>query len=148
MQINPAENRQELICYRLTSSLTPVVLLLFLLPRDSVSALRKSFSCLFASSTASNILHSAPKAQPKSAATTKGAGATAGGRGRNKKPRGGKSARPAKKTAEELDSEMVDYWNTGATATETDAAATGGAAQPAANGDAPMEDEILVGQPV
>merc|ERR1712000_726626 len=69
-----------------------------------------------------------PKAQPKSAAATK---TTAAG-----------AARPAKKTAEELDSEMVDYWQTGASATDGAGAATG-AAQPAANGDANMDDEIL-----
>jgi THO complex subunit 4 len=84
-------------------------------------------------------LSSQPKPQPKSAATTKGAGAT---RGRGKAGRGkgtARSARPAKKTAEELDSEMVDYWQAGAAATETN-----GAAQPAAGGDANMDDEILV----
>jgi hypothetical protein len=38
---------------------------------------------------------------------------------------------------------MVDYWQAGATATETEG---GAAAQPAANGgDATMDDEILVG---
>ena len=42
----------------------------------------------------------------------------------------------------ELDSEMVDYWQTGASATDGAGAATG-AAQPAANGDANMDDEIL-----
>jgi len=80
-----------------------------------------------------------PKPQPKSAAVTKTASAT---RGRGKGGRGGKgaarNARPAKKTAEELDSEMVDYWQAGAAATETN-----GAAQPAAGGDANMDDEIL-----
>jgi len=84
-------------------------------------------------------LSSQPKPQPKSAATTKGAGAT---RGRGKAGRGkgtARSARPAKKTAEELDSEMVDYWQAGAAATETN-----GAAQPAAGGDANMDEEILV----
>ncbi|PMD27637.1 hypothetical protein NA56DRAFT_615502 [Hyaloscypha hepaticicola] len=81
---------------------------------------------------------SQPKPQPKSAATTKGTGAT---RGRGKAGRGkgtARSARPAKKTAEELDSEMVDYWQAGAAATETN-----GAAQPAAGGDANMDEEIL-----
>jgi THO complex subunit 4 len=34
---------------------------------------------------------------------------------------------------------MVDYWQAGAAATETN-----GAAQPAAGGDANMDDEILV----
>ncbi|PVH88782.1 hypothetical protein DL98DRAFT_157035 [Cadophora sp. DSE1049] len=85
-----------------------------------------------------------PKAQPKSAAVTKtpAAGATRGGKARGRGGRGGRAARPAKKTAEELDSEMVDYWQTGATATDGAGAATG-AAQPAANGDANMDDEIL-----
>lgn len=38
---------------------------------------------------------------------------------------------------------MVDYWQAGAAATETNGAANG-AAQPAAGGDANMDDEILV----
>jgi THO complex subunit 4 len=90
---------------------------------------------------------SQPKSQPKSAAPSKkkeaaaidaaANGATRGGR--PKRGRGGRNARPAKKTAEELDSEMADYFE-GGTQPE---AATGA---PAANngGDAPMEDEILV----
>jgi len=81
-----------------------------------------------------------PKAQPKSAAVTKAAGAAAGTRkGRRGRPR---NSRPAKKTAEELDSEMADYFNTGNGAETSGAVATGDA-QPAANGDAAMEDEIL-----
>jgi len=84
-----------------------------------------------------------PKAQPKSAAATKTAvtGATRGGKARGRGGRGGRAARPTKKTAEELDSEMVDYWQTGSNATETQGAAA--AAQPAASGDANMDDEIL-----
>lgn len=98
----------------------------------------------------SNSCKSQPKSQPKSAATTKaagnaGAGANAGGKsgrgGRGR--RGGRNARPARKTAEELDSEMVDYFGNNGTATTEAGATTDGAAQPAANGDA-MEDEILV----
>ena len=57
------------------------------------------------------------------------------------KTRGAKKARnprPAKKTAEELDSEMADYWESGANG--GDVAATSVAAP--ANGDANM-DEIL-----
>jgi len=84
-----------------------------------------------------------PKAQPKSAASTKANGNST--RGKNARGRGGKTgrnARPAKKTAEELDSEMVDYWNSGATATEGENAANG-AGQVAANGDANMEDDIM-----
>ncbi|KAN0119738.1 hypothetical protein V8E51_001946 [Hyaloscypha variabilis] len=78
-----------------------------------------------------------PKPQPKSAAVTKTAGTT---RGRGKAGRGkgaARTARPAPKTAAELDSEMADYWQAGAAATET------GTAQPAASGDANMDDEIL-----
>ncbi|TPX17055.1 uncharacterized protein E0L32_012289 [Thyridium curvatum] len=89
---------------------------------------------------------SQPKAQPKSAAsdkrannTSKAAGAAKGA----KKPRRGRNSRPAKKTAEELDSEMADYF-TGNTANATgDAAAPAAAAPAAAGGDAPMEDEIM-----
>ncbi|KAK2628006.1 hypothetical protein QTJ16_002652 [Diplocarpon rosae] len=84
-----------------------------------------------------------PKTQPKSAAATKTpAAGTTRGKGRGRGAHGGaRSARPAKKTAEELDSEMVDYWQTGATATEGAAAGTTPAA--AAAGDANMDDEIL-----
>lgn len=64
------------------------------------------------------------------------------GKGARGRGRGGRNARPTKKTAEELDSEMADYWETGANANGADATAT---AQPAANGDAAMDDEILVG---
>jgi hypothetical protein len=38
---------------------------------------------------------------------------------------------------------MVDYWQNGTTTTETDVAANG-TTQPTANGDANMDDEILV----
>ncbi|KAK7948181.1 RNA binding domain-containing protein [Apiospora aurea] len=88
---------------------------------------------------------SQPKAQPKSAASTKkdaatkdaGAGA-AGARGRGgRAARRGKSARPAKKTAEELDSEMADYWGSGNPNENTN-----GSAPTAGNDDAAMEDEI------
>lgn len=83
-----------------------------------------------------------PKSQPKSAANDKkkeavGKADVAGRRGGARK-RATRSARPAKKTAEELDSEMADYFEAG----NQNENANGGA--PAAtNGDAPMEDEIL-----
>jgi THO complex subunit 4 len=93
--------------------------------------------------------NSQPKSQPKSAATTKAttgaAGGNASGGRAGRRGRGGRArnSRPAKKTAEELDSEMADYFdNGGAAATET-GVATNGVAQPAANGDV-MEDEVLV----
>jgi THO complex subunit 4 len=89
-----------------------------------------------------------PKAQPKSAATTKTATDAAGARGKGRAGRrggkAGRNPRPAKKTAEELDSEMADYFDNGGPAAGTETAATtNGAAQPAANGDAAMDDEIL-----
>lgn len=79
-----------------------------------------------------------PKAQPKSAAATKSAASTgAGTRGKagRGRGRGGRNARPARKTAEELDSEMADYFETGANAAAAPA--------PATNGDAAMDDEIM-----
>ncbi|KAK8087058.1 RNA recognition domain-containing protein [Apiospora phragmitis] len=89
---------------------------------------------------------SQPKAQPKSAASTKkdtatkdtGSGA-AGARGRGRGARRVKSARPAKKTAEELDSEMADYWGSGNPNENAN-----GSAPAAGNDDAAMEDEISV----
>lgn len=79
------------------------------------------------------------KVQPKSAAPAKSATAsTRGGKTRAaaKKTR---AARPAKKTAAELDSEMADYWENNAGANGGDAATTNGAS----NGDANMDEEIL-----
>ncbi|KAK7453710.1 RNA recognition domain-containing protein [Colletotrichum acutatum] len=92
-----------------------------------------------------------PKAQPKSAAnnkrnnnnnnanTGKGGAAAAGTGG--KKPRAKRTGRPAKKTAEELDSEMADYFESGANPNEN--AAAPAPAPAATNGDAAMEDEIM-----
>jgi len=89
-----------------------------------------------------------PKAQPKSATAGKkntgvakggAAKATAAQAAANKKRRG-KNVRPAKKTAEELDSDMADYFV--ATNENTASGAAAPAAAPAA-GDAPMEDEIM-----
>ncbi|TDZ23346.1 mRNA export protein mlo3 [Colletotrichum sidae] len=90
---------------------------------------------------------SQPKAQPKSAANNKrnnaaankGPAAAAGRARGDKKPRPARSARPAKKTAEELDSEMADYFESGSTNNENAAAP----AAAAATGDAPMEEDIM-----
>ncbi len=114
---------------------------LFQLPRDSVSASRTCFKSFQHYGLLANVFSSQPKSQPKSAAVTKtnGASGTRGKAGRRAGARGARNPRPAKKTAEELDSEMADYFQSGTTATEN-----GGAAQPAANGDANMDDEILV----
>ncbi|KAL3421521.1 RNA recognition domain-containing protein [Phlyctema vagabunda] len=85
----------------------------------------------------------APKSQPKSAAVSKTTDASnTRGKGRSRGTRG-RNPRPTKKTAEELDSEMADYFDNGAAA-GTEAAATNGDAAPqsAANVDA-MDEEIL-----
>ncbi|KAK2038608.1 hypothetical protein LZ31DRAFT_532966 [Colletotrichum somersetense] len=92
-----------------------------------------------------------PKAQPKSAANNKRNTSNAANKGaaapgaRGKKPeRRARTGRPAKKTAEELDSEMADYFESGTNAAgENGAPAAAAAAPAAANGDAPMEDEIM-----
>ena len=87
-----------------------------------------------------------PKNQPKSAAAKPSTNGTAsrGGRTRGRGRRGRNAGRPKAKTADELDAEMVDYFDvnaaTGATGAETN---TNGAAAPVANGDAGM-DEISV----
>lgn len=85
-----------------------------------------------------------PKPQPKSAAADKRttgvakAGVAGARGGRGKRGRGGRTGRPTKKTAEELDSEMADYFGGG------ENNENGNGAPPAAtNGDAPMDDEIL-----
>ncbi|KUI67507.1 mRNA export protein mlo3 [Cytospora mali] len=85
-----------------------------------------------------------PKAQPKSAAADKSSGkgakpVSAAKGASTKKGRGRpKSARPTKKTADELDAEMADYFDA-AKAAE----ANGAPAAAPTNGDAPMEDEIM-----
>lgn len=77
------------------------------------------------------------KPQPKSAAATtkpivKGAG---------KPKRGQNAGRPKRKTAEELDTEMADYFVPKAEGGETSGAVVNGAA--AAGGDATMDDQIM-----
>lgn len=88
-----------------------------------------------------------PKPQPKSAASGKGAtggvgkaGNGAKGAAANKKRRG-RSARPSKKTADELDTDMANYFSGGADGPGNAAAAA--PAPAAATSDAPMEDEIM-----
>lgn len=83
-----------------------------------------------------------PKIQPKSAISNRKAPvgkrvtAKAGpAQGANKKR--GKNVRPAKKTAEELDAEMGDYFTANNAETAAAPAAAGG------NGDAAMQDEIM-----
>lgn len=84
-----------------------------------------------------------PKSQPKSAAADKSSGkgaksvsagkGAAAKKGRAARP---KNARPTKKSADELDAEMADYFD----AAKANGDANGVAAT---NGDAPMEDEIM-----
>lgn len=79
-----------------------------------------------------------PKAQPKSATTTKADSKDKKG-AKGKPAKKGRNPRPKPKTAEELDAEMTDYWNGGAggnTAATAGAAANGAAG---AGGDA-MEE--------
>ncbi|MCJ1366253.1 hypothetical protein MMC16_005380, partial [Acarospora aff. strigata] len=81
-----------------------------------------------------------PKAQPKPATATKATAhstSTRGGRGRGRAGRRGRNpGRPKAKTAEELDAEMVDYWDgnaaNGAASGAEAGAVTNGADQPAA----------------
>jgi THO complex subunit 4 len=84
-----------------------------------------------------------PKAQPKSAANDKkkGAAKAVGTGARGRKPRPTRNSRPAKKTAEELDSEMADYFESGNQNENTNGVATN------TNGDAAMDDEISVSSP-
>ena len=82
---------------------------------------------------------SAANEKPKTVSGNKAGGATTNGTaksrpGRTRKPGRG---RPKKKTAEELDAEMVDYFGVGESAAN-------GTAQPAASAnDAGMVDEVM-----
>ncbi|KAL4761152.1 putative RNA annealing protein Yra1 [Aspergillus foveolatus] len=85
------------------------------------------------------------KPQPKPATNAKNANAARSGRGGRGRGRGGKARgnRPKPKTAEELDAEMVDYFNAsnenGASA-EVNAAAGSAPQQPAAGEDLGMAE--------
>ncbi|KAK2598115.1 RNA-binding RNA annealing protein [Conoideocrella luteorostrata] len=92
-----------------------------------------------------------PKPQPKTAASGKGGAggvgkAGNGAKGAANKKRRGRNARPSKKTADELDTDMADYFNKTADGANNGAAANAAAPVAAATGDAPMEDEIMVKQ--
>ncbi|KAH8731079.1 hypothetical protein GQ44DRAFT_746435 [Phaeosphaeriaceae sp. PMI808] len=88
------------------------------------------------------------KDKPKPATATKAAPATAGrgrggraeARGRGRGGRAGRE-RNKKKTVEELDAEMADYFP--AADGNTDAMATSGGAQATVGGDTAMDDEML-----
>ena len=91
------------------------------------------------------IVYSQPKNQPKSAAAkpvTNGTTAR-GGKPRGRGARRGRNAgRPKAKTADELDAEMVDYFDANA-ANGTTATTDASAAQPITNGGEGI-DEISV----
>lgn len=75
-------------------------------------------------------------AKPKPATETKVKKGTTGRRGATR-GRGGRAGSRTKKTAEQLDAEMVDYFQTG-----TGTTSSGGAVQ-APNGDTNMDDDVL-----
>jgi THO complex subunit 4 len=96
-------------------------------------------------------LESALNAQPKKLTaakltekSTRGKAAGTTTRGRGKNPRGRNAGRPKKKTTEELDAEMTDYFGTNTAPAEAPLAATNGAAPAAAaaGGDDLGMDEI------
>lgn len=86
-----------------------------------------------------------PKAQPKSATTTKATAKDAKGR-KAGRPKRGKSNKPKPKTAEELDAEMTDYWgnNNAAAPNNVDSAGAANGTAPAATGEDLGMDEISV----
>jgi len=90
----------------------------------------------------------AAKAQPKPATATKATAGKASTRGRGgRAARGRNAGRGKPKTAEELDAEMQDYFDTGAgnAGVEGDVMVTNGGAVQAvpSGGDTGMEDEIM-----
>lgn len=85
-----------------------------------------------------------PKATATNAKTPATGAAPAGAKGRGGRRRG--QGRPPKKTAEQLDADMADYFDaTGAATNGAAAAATtnGAPAAAPAGGEVPMEDEIM-----
>jgi hypothetical protein len=78
--------------------------------------------------------------------TASSVGARGGRAGRARGRGRGRNGRGKPKTAEELDAEMVDYFDAVATNGNAtgDAGATGGAQPAAANGDTGMDEDILV----
>jgi THO complex subunit 4 len=94
--------------------------------------------------TSANNFHSQPKSQPKAqpksaAADKKGAAKTAG---KGAKKQRGRNARPAKKTAAELDSEMADYFVAAPNNENAAVAAVAAAPTNAGNGEAMEEIEV------
>jgi THO complex subunit 4 len=90
------------------------------------------------------------KDKPKPATVAKAAPATAGrGRGRGGRAegrgRGGRNGRERtkKKTVEELDAEMADYFPAGDGAADSMATGPADGAQAPAGGDTAMDDEML-----
>jgi THO complex subunit 4 len=84
--------------------------------------------------------------KPKPATATKDAPANGRGRGRTERGRGGRGGRVArdkKKTVEELDAEMEDYFPAGEGGNDAAVPSNGATAPQAAGGDTAMDDEML-----
>lgn len=82
------------------------------------------------------------KDKPKPATATKATTAATRGRGAGRRRgRGGRNTGPKKKTLEELDAEMADYFP--AAEGGNDAMVTNGNTTQAASGDTAMDDEML-----
>ncbi|KAL8667364.1 MAG: hypothetical protein Q9168_007270, partial [Polycauliona sp. 1 TL-2023] len=90
-----------------------------------------------------------PKAASGAKAAANGAATRDSTRGRGRGGRKGRNPRAKPKTADELDAEMTDYFDTNAAnGTGADGAATNGAVQPVANGaDSMGMDEISLAPP-
>ena len=128
----------------------PPELLLQLQLRDWVSVSRESHSIPPPSSLTELKVYRQPKGQPRPATSAKpstNGAATRGGRVLGRGTRRGRNAGRAKpKTADELDAEMVDYFDVNGTAGADGAATTNGTTQSAANGGEDLGmDEISVG---
>ena len=94
---------------------------------------------------AHNKLSQAKKDKPKPATADKEKGSAAAARGRGGRRgrgRGGRNPREKKKTLEELDAEMEDYFPAGEGGNAA-AVTNGGAAGQNAGGDTAMDDEML-----
>ena len=108
----------------------------------------RKFSFAVPTRTITDSIRQPKKDKPKPATSDKAAPATGKGRGEGTRGRGGRGGRGGrerqkKKTVEELDAEMADYFP-GAEGGNDAMATNGAAAAPAAAvGDTAMDDEML-----
>lgn len=102
----------------------------------------RKFSFAVPTQTSTDSIRQPKKDKPKPATSDKAAPAAGKGRGEGTRGRGG-CERQKKKTVEELDAEMADYFP-GAEGANDAMATNGAAAAPAAAvGDTAMDDEML-----